>query len=92
MRRVASTRAPLKSSGFSWKRASARLIDSYADGILDKANFEPKIQQLKNRLEQIEQQIAGITAPRSGAESELFLVIKSVGGVCRRHYRKTGHD
>ncbi|MBP0625547.1 recombinase family protein, partial [Cupriavidus sp. LEh25] len=39
------------------EKGKSRLIDSYADGILDKADFEPKMQQLKNRLEQIEQQI-----------------------------------
>lgn len=56
------------------EKGKSRLIDSYADGIIDKADFEPKMQQLKNRLEQIEQQI--LESRRHGAvQSELFLVI-----------------
>ncbi len=39
------------------EKGKSRLIDSYADGILDKSDFEPKMQQLRNRLEQIDQQI-----------------------------------
>ncbi|QUN32427.1 recombinase family protein (plasmid) [Cupriavidus sp. KK10] len=56
------------------EKGKSRLIDSYADGIIDKADFEPKMQQLKNRLVQIEQQI--LESRRHGAvQSELFLVI-----------------
>jgi DNA invertase Pin-like site-specific DNA recombinase len=47
---------------------------SAADGIIDKTDFEPKMQQLKKRLEQIDQQI--LESRQQGAvQSELFLVI-----------------
>jgi site-specific DNA recombinase len=56
------------------EKGKSRLIDSYADGIIDKTDFEPKMQQLKNRLEQIDQQI--LESRQQGAvQSELFLVI-----------------
>ncbi|MGU7776405.1 recombinase family protein, partial [Burkholderia sp. MR1-5-21] len=56
------------------EKGKSRLIDSYADGIIDKTDFEPKMQQLKNRLEQIDQQI--LESKQQGAvQSELFLVI-----------------
>ncbi|MEX3791422.1 zinc ribbon domain-containing protein [Paraburkholderia sp. BR14374] len=56
------------------EKGKSRLIDSYADGIIDKTDFEPKMQQLKNWLEQIDQQI--LESRQQGAvQSELFLVI-----------------
>ncbi|WP_454826746.1 zinc ribbon domain-containing protein [Paraburkholderia xenovorans] len=56
------------------EKGKSRLIDSYADGIIDKTDFEPKMQQLRNRLEQIDQQI--LESRQKGAvQSELFLVI-----------------
>ena len=56
------------------EKGKSRLIDSCADGIIDKTDFEPKMQQLKNRLEQIDQQI--LESRQQGAvQSELFLVI-----------------
>jgi site-specific DNA recombinase len=56
------------------EKGKSRLIDSYADGIIDKTDFEPKMQQLKNRLEQIDQQI--LESRQQGVvQSESFLVI-----------------
>ncbi|MGF6658957.1 site-specific DNA recombinase [Paraburkholderia atlantica] len=56
------------------QKSKSRLIDGYSDGIIDKADFEPRMQQLKSRLAQIEQQIQ--ESRRHGAmQSELFLVI-----------------
>jgi len=56
------------------EKGKSRLISSYAKGIIDKTDFEPKMQQLKNRLEQIDQQI--LESRQHGAvQSELFLVI-----------------
>nr|WP_227874111.1 hypothetical protein [Cupriavidus metallidurans] len=56
------------------EKGKSRLIDSYADGVIDKADFEPKMQQLKSRIEQIEQQILESRCHGS-MQSELFLVI-----------------
>jgi site-specific DNA recombinase len=52
----------------------SRLIDSYAEGIIDKADFEPKMAQLKIKLGQIEEQIEAARQHQAG-QFELFLVI-----------------
>jgi site-specific DNA recombinase len=52
----------------------SRLIDSYAEGIIDKADFEPKMAQLKTKLGQIEAQIEATRQHQAG-QLELFLVI-----------------
>lgn len=66
--------ASLEKQRLQLEKGKSRLIDSYADGIIEKADFEPRMQQLKSRLEQIEQQIQ--ESRRHGAtQSELFLVI-----------------
>jgi site-specific DNA recombinase len=43
------------------RRGISRLIDAYQDGYLDKAEFEPRIQGLKERLAQLEAE-AEVTA------------------------------
>jgi site-specific DNA recombinase len=52
----------------------SRLIDSYAEGIIDKADFEPKMAQLKIKLGQLDQQIDATRQHQSG-QLELLLVI-----------------
>ena len=56
------------------RRGVDRLIDGYAGGFIDKAEFEPRIAGLKQRLSQLqEQQKAAVEA--TTAERELSLVI-----------------
>ena len=55
-------------------KAKSRLIDSYAEGVIEKADFDPKIAQLKVKLEQIEEQIDESKRYQS-SQLELFLVI-----------------
>ncbi|HYQ90690.1 MAG TPA: recombinase family protein, partial [Candidatus Competibacteraceae bacterium] len=45
----ATTLAELTAQREKVRRASARLIDSYADGLIEKGEFEPRIQRLKHR-------------------------------------------
>ena len=52
----------------------SRLIDSYAEGIIDKTDFEPKMTQLKIKLGQIDEQIGALRQHQAG-QFELFLVI-----------------
>jgi site-specific DNA recombinase len=56
------------------EKGKSRLIDSYAEGMIDKADFDPKVRQLKTRLEQIDHQIQESRRHKAG-QSELFLVI-----------------
>ena len=56
------------------EKTKSRLIDSYAEGIIDKADFEPKVGQLKIRLQQLERHIEESKRHQAG-QLELFLVI-----------------
>ena len=56
------------------EQGKSRLIDSYAEGIIEKSDFDPKIGQLKIKLQQIERQIEESKRYQAG-QYELFLVI-----------------
>jgi site-specific DNA recombinase len=56
------------------RQGIARLIDSYADGLIDKAEFEPRIVRMRERLQQIEEQAKQITDEAS-LEQELRLIL-----------------
>ncbi|WP_295447243.1 hypothetical protein [uncultured Thiodictyon sp.] len=51
-----------------------RLIDSYTEGLIDKADFDPKMTHVKLKLEQVAGQIATAKQHHAG-QFELFLVI-----------------
>ena len=54
--------------------SKSRLIDSYTEGVIEKHDFDPKMQQLKVKLQQIDRQIAASREHAAG-QFELFLVI-----------------
>src|SRR5947209_10818020 len=56
------------------RQGIARLIDSYADGLIDKGEFEPRIARMRERLKQIEAQAQQITDEAS-LERELTLIL-----------------
>jgi site-specific DNA recombinase len=56
------------------EQSKSRLIDSYAEGVIDKGDFDPKIQEVKSRLQQIEHQIKETRRHQAG-QFELFLII-----------------
>ena len=58
----------------SLEKGQSRLIDSYADGVIDKEDFEPKIRQLKSKIQQINQQIEACRHHEVN-QMELFLVV-----------------
>ena len=59
------------------QRGLARLIDAYAEGLLDKSEFEPRLHQAKAKLARLQAEVAEQEARQAEAE-ELRLVI---GGV-----------
>lgn len=69
-----SDTAALERQKLQLEKGKSRLIDSYADGTIDKMDFDPKVRQLKVRLEQIDHQIHESRRNNAG-QSELFLVI-----------------
>jgi site-specific DNA recombinase len=54
--------------------SKSRLIDSYTEGVIEKTDFDPKMGQIKFKLEQIDRQIAASREHAAG-QCELFLVI-----------------
>jgi site-specific DNA recombinase len=56
------------------QQGKSRLIDSYTEGLIEKADFDPKMMQLKVKLEQVQQQIDASKQQHAG-QVELFLVI-----------------
>src|SRR5512144_2016916 len=65
------------------RRASARLIDSYADGFIDKGEFEPRIQRLKHRALELEKQARAL-ADEQALQSELRLIIGQIEEFAQR--------
>jgi site-specific DNA recombinase len=56
------------------RQGIARLIDSYAEGLIDKGEFEPRITRMRERLKQIEEHVQQIRDEAS-LERELTLIL-----------------
>jgi site-specific DNA recombinase len=56
------------------RQGTARLIDSYAEGLIDKEEFEPRITRLRERLRQMEAQAQQVKDEAS-LERELTLIL-----------------
>jgi site-specific DNA recombinase len=56
------------------RRGLARLIDSYADGLIDKQEFEPRVTQMRARLQHLEAQMQHLQA-EGEMEEELRLIM-----------------
>ena len=55
-------------------RGLARLIDSYAEGLIDKQEFEPRVTRIRTRLQHLEAQIEHLKA-EGEVEEELRLIL-----------------
>jgi len=53
------------------RRGIARLIDSYADGLIDKQEFEPRVTRLRERMHHLEEQVQRLKE----GEEELRLIL-----------------
>jgi site-specific DNA recombinase len=56
------------------RQGVARLIDSYAESLIDKAEFEPRITRLRQRLARLEEQRQAL-AEEAAVQGELQLII-----------------
>ncbi len=56
------------------RRGIARLIDSYADGLIDKQEFEPRVTRMRERMQHLEEQLQRLKE-ESEAEEELRLIL-----------------
>ncbi len=65
------------------EKGKSRLIDSYADGIIDKEDFEPKIKHIKAKIENLNAQIQKLKSA-DVLQHELFLVINRIDEFSKR--------
>ena len=56
------------------RRGIARLIDSYAEGLIDKQEFEPRVTRLRERMQHLEEQVQCLKEA-SEVEEELRLIV-----------------
>jgi site-specific DNA recombinase len=71
------------------RQGITRLIDSYAEGLIDKDEFEPRVTRMRERLKQIEEQAQQIKDDAS-LERELKLILGRLDDFASRV--KTGLD
>jgi site-specific DNA recombinase len=60
------------------RQGVARMIDSYAEGLIEKGEFEPRITQMKQRIEKLEKQSRQLS-DEATLQSELRLIIGRLG-------------
>ena len=65
------------------KRGIARLIDAYEEGLLDKAEFEPRVREAKARLTKLQGE-AETAAKRESEDAELATAIGQLEGFAER--------
>ncbi len=56
------------------RRGIARLIDSYADGLIDKQEFEPRVMRMRERMQHLEAQVQRLKE-ESEVQEELRLIL-----------------
>jgi site-specific DNA recombinase len=56
------------------RQGTARIIDSYTEGLIDKHEFEPRITRLRERIEKLEEQARELS-DQAKLQSELHLII-----------------
>lgn len=56
------------------RRGIARLIDSYADGLIDKQEFEPRVTRMRERMQNLEAQLQCLKE-ETEVEGELRLIL-----------------
>ncbi len=59
------------------ERGKSRLVDSHTDGLIDKGDLEPKISQLKIKIQQLDERISE-SKRNETAQYELFLVVNRI--------------
>jgi site-specific DNA recombinase len=67
----------LKALAQKVKRGIGRLIDAYQDGLIDRAQFEPRLTHAQERLQKLDGQITTLAAEQS-RQQDLQLVISQV--------------
>jgi site-specific DNA recombinase len=74
---------PLKALAQKVKRGMGRLIDAYQDGLIDRTEFEPRLHQAQERLQNLNNQISTLSAEQNRLQ-DLHLVIGQVETFAKR--------
>jgi site-specific DNA recombinase len=65
------------------RRGISRLIDAYGEGLLEKAEFEPRIREARERLARLESEAAA-TAKRESEEADFAAAVEQLEAFARR--------
>lgn len=68
--------AKLEQERKSVQNKIARMIDSYADGIINKAEFEPRVKRAKNQLKAIEEQERKLAEQNQNSQQLELLIVR----------------
>jgi site-specific DNA recombinase len=65
------------------RRGISRLIDAYGEGLLEKAEFEPRIREARERLARLENE-AAVTAKRESEEADFATAVEQFAAFAER--------
>jgi site-specific DNA recombinase len=68
------SRARLEAQAAKLKQGLSRLIDGYAEGLIDKPEFQPRVERSKEKLQKVEQALRTL-ADEEAQQQELRLVV-----------------
>ncbi|MCU1292390.1 MAG: Resolvase domain protein [Bryobacterales bacterium] len=68
------SRSALEAQAVKLRQGLSRLIDGYAEGLIDKQEFQPRVESTRKRLRKLEQTIQAL-ADEEGRQQELQLVL-----------------
>ena len=81
--------ATMEDQSSKGRQGVARLIDSYAESLIDKAEFEPRITRLRQRLARLEEQRQALAA-EAALHGELQLIIGRLEDCATQTPRRPG--
>ena len=69
------SRTLLEAQASKLKQGLSRLIDGYAEGLIDKQEFQPRVERSKEKLQKVEQALRAL-AEEEAQQQELRLVVR----------------
>jgi site-specific DNA recombinase len=76
-------RTLLEAQASKLKQGLSRLIDSYAEGLIDKPEFQPRVERSKEKLQKVEQALRAL-AEEEVQQQELRLVVRYLEDFAQR--------
>ena len=76
-------RRVLEAQAAKLKQGLSRLIDGYAEGLIDKQEFQPRVERSKEKLQKVEQTLRAL-AEQEAQQQELCLVVRYLEDFAQR--------